>query len=130
MRSVIIAATILMLASFADAAHAEWCAVYRVGGTNCGFQTFQQCMATVAGIGGFCNGSSSPSVRQSTRPQRTSTRTSNIIRQTRREHVRQTSAKPARQIASRQHSSHQTSSTRGAKFSPGDDDHVIPANPE
>jgi hypothetical protein len=34
----------------------RWCAQYsgRAGGTNCGFFTWQQCMATVSGIGGFC----------------------------------------------------------------------------
>ena len=35
-----------------------WCAVYGGrggGGTNCGFLTWQQCMDTVSGIGGFCN---------------------------------------------------------------------------
>jgi hypothetical protein len=35
-----------------------WCAVYGGrggGGTNCGFTTWEQCMATVSGIGGFCN---------------------------------------------------------------------------
>ena len=34
-----------------------WCAVYggRAGGaSNCGFSTWDQCMATVSGIGGFC----------------------------------------------------------------------------
>jgi hypothetical protein len=35
-----------------------WCAYYsggdNGGGTNCGFTTFEQCMATVSGIGGFC----------------------------------------------------------------------------
>ena len=34
-----------------------WCAVYsgRAGGaSNCGFSTWNQCMATVSGIGGFC----------------------------------------------------------------------------
>ena len=34
-----------------------WCAVYggRSGGaSNCGFLTWQQCVATVSGIGGFC----------------------------------------------------------------------------
>ena len=34
-----------------------WCAVYGgswSGTSNCGFKTFQQCMATVGGIGGFC----------------------------------------------------------------------------
>ena len=35
-----------------------WCAVYggRDGGSqNCGFWTYQQCMATVLGTGGYCN---------------------------------------------------------------------------
>jgi hypothetical protein len=34
-----------------------WCAVYsgRMGGaSNCGFSNRNQCMATVSGIGGFC----------------------------------------------------------------------------
>ena len=35
-----------------------WCAVYSGrdggGGTNCGFTSYQQCMATVSGVGGFC----------------------------------------------------------------------------
>jgi hypothetical protein len=36
-----------------------WCAYYSGGrhgggGTNCGFTTFQQCLDTVSGIGGFC----------------------------------------------------------------------------
>jgi hypothetical protein len=35
-----------------------WCAYYSSGGgggTNCGFTTFEQCLATVSGIGGFCD---------------------------------------------------------------------------
>ena len=35
-----------------------WCAVYNFGGvgnaSNCGFLTFEQCRATVSGVGGFC----------------------------------------------------------------------------
>ena len=34
-----------------------FCAQYnggRGGGTNCGFWTWQQCMATVSGVGGYC----------------------------------------------------------------------------
>jgi hypothetical protein len=38
---------------------APWCAQYsgggRGGGTNCGFYSFEQCMQTVRGIGGFCS---------------------------------------------------------------------------
>jgi len=39
----------------AEAQNYPWCAQYSgLGGTNCGFTTIQQCMATVSGIGGFC----------------------------------------------------------------------------
>lgn len=34
-----------------------WCANYDsrgFGGQNCGFSTWNQCMATVSGVGGFC----------------------------------------------------------------------------
>jgi uncharacterized protein DUF3551 len=34
-----------------------WCAQYGGddgGGTNCGFTTYQQCQATISGIGGSC----------------------------------------------------------------------------
>ena len=47
--------------SIGTPAHAQnypWCALYSGralgGATNCGFTTFQQCLATVSGIGGFC----------------------------------------------------------------------------
>ncbi len=40
----------------AEAQNYPWCAQYsRGGGQNCGFTTFQQCLDTVRGIGGFCN---------------------------------------------------------------------------
>jgi Protein of unknown function (DUF3551) len=45
--------------SHAEAANYPWCAYYGGfgggGGTNCGFTTFQQCLADVSGIGGFCD---------------------------------------------------------------------------
>jgi Protein of unknown function (DUF3551) len=45
-------------ASRAEAQNYPWCAYYGGdadgGGTNCGFTTFQQCLDTVSGIGGFC----------------------------------------------------------------------------
>ena len=32
-----------------------WCAIYaKDGDTHCFFTSYQQCMATVSGIGGFC----------------------------------------------------------------------------
>lgn len=43
----------------AQAQNYPWCANYGSpsgdGGTNCGFTTFQQCQATVSGIGGSCD---------------------------------------------------------------------------
>jgi Protein of unknown function (DUF3551) len=43
----------------AEAQNYPWCAYYSDGGdgggTNCGFTTFQQCLDTVSGIGGFCD---------------------------------------------------------------------------
>jgi tetratricopeptide (TPR) repeat protein len=52
--SLIIAAT-FALATPAAAKEPGWCAEYRNGGNNCGFYTHEQCMASVSGIGGFCN---------------------------------------------------------------------------
>jgi hypothetical protein len=41
-----------------DAAHAQnypWCSNFHDGaGTNCGFSTYEQCMATARGSGGYC----------------------------------------------------------------------------
>jgi len=39
-----------------EAQNYPWCAHLGTGfeSTNCGFTTFQQCMDTVSGIGGFC----------------------------------------------------------------------------
>ena len=44
----------------ASAQNYPWCAYYGGGdigggGTNCGFTTFEQCMATLSGMGGFCD---------------------------------------------------------------------------
>jgi Protein of unknown function (DUF3551) len=52
--------TIACISATATPARAEieypWCAVYNMkgGGTNCGFSTFDQCRATISGIGGSC----------------------------------------------------------------------------
>jgi hypothetical protein len=39
-------------------ADAPWCAYYNGaqfgGASNCGFYTYQQCLATISGIGGWC----------------------------------------------------------------------------
>ena len=45
------------LAASAEAQNYPWCAQYgggMGGAMNCGFTTFQQCQATVSGVGGFC----------------------------------------------------------------------------
>jgi Protein of unknown function (DUF3551) len=33
---------------------AAWCAFYSPSTYNCGFHTYQQCLATVRGAGGWC----------------------------------------------------------------------------
>jgi hypothetical protein len=41
--------------STAGARAGSWCAHYGgMGGTNCGFQSFEQCQAAISGTGGFC----------------------------------------------------------------------------
>jgi hypothetical protein len=47
---------VLITAGSAGAQNYPWCAQYnlRGGATNCGFVSYAQCMATVSGIGGFC----------------------------------------------------------------------------
>jgi hypothetical protein len=54
-----IAAGTAAVGSPAAAQNYPWCAYYgggnMGGGTNCGFTTFEQCMAALSGNGGFCN---------------------------------------------------------------------------
>ena len=53
--AVIVAA--LSLAAHATPAQAReypWCARYDWTTSNCGFVSFQQCLATISGIGGRC----------------------------------------------------------------------------
>jgi hypothetical protein len=50
-----IALVALSLDAPAIAKEPAWCAAYRNGSNNCGFYTYEQCMATISGIGGFCN---------------------------------------------------------------------------
>jgi hypothetical protein len=62
MRSFVFALLVLSataaIGTPAEAANYPWCAYYGAtiggGGTNCGFTSFQQCLATVSGIGGYC----------------------------------------------------------------------------
>jgi hypothetical protein len=64
MKALLFATTCLAAAAAfgtrAEAQNYPWCAEYGGGdmgggGTNCGFATFEQCMATLSGMGGFCN---------------------------------------------------------------------------
>lgn len=36
------------------AAQQRWCAWYDAYTYNCGFRTFEQCLATISGAGGYC----------------------------------------------------------------------------
>jgi len=57
--AAILALTVAAIAFSARDAQAQgkywpWCAYYDAWSYNCGFATFQQCMATISGAGGFC----------------------------------------------------------------------------
>jgi uncharacterized protein DUF3551 len=49
-------AMVTMANAPAAAIEYPWCADYnlRGGATNCGFMTWEQCRATVSGVGGYC----------------------------------------------------------------------------
>jgi hypothetical protein len=55
----------LALACIGEARAGAWCAWYDPYTYNCGFNTFQQCQATVLGAGGYCarNVNESPPAR-------------------------------------------------------------------
>jgi hypothetical protein len=55
MRSLLVLSAIAAttLAAAVEAQNYPWCAVYKGGAMNCGFTTFQQCLATVSEAG-FC----------------------------------------------------------------------------
>ena len=56
MRTIPMTFATLLLSTLGALADGTWCAEYKgaAGGTNCGFYSFEQCQATVSGIGGFC----------------------------------------------------------------------------
>jgi hypothetical protein len=49
---------LIVTAAIGTQAHADgpWCAYYSAPfyATNCGFHTYEQCLATVSGVGGYC----------------------------------------------------------------------------
>jgi hypothetical protein len=56
-RSILLFAVLLVPALTGTAAEAReypWCARYDWTTRNCGFVSFQQCLATISGIGGRC----------------------------------------------------------------------------
>lgn len=60
-------AAIVCIENPAKAQNGTWCAYYNTGdggSRNCGFATFEQCLATVRGIGGNCSPSPYPSSPQ------------------------------------------------------------------
>jgi Protein of unknown function (DUF3551) len=71
-------AAIVSIEKPARAQNGAWCAYYDTGdggSRNCGFATFEQCLATVRGIGGNCGPSPYPSSPEtlSRRPRRQTT---------------------------------------------------------
>jgi hypothetical protein len=56
--ATMLAAPVLLMPKAGHAEPYKWCAVYsggRGGGArNCGFVSWEQCMQTVRGMGGFC----------------------------------------------------------------------------
>jgi hydrogenase/urease accessory protein HupE len=49
-----VAALIYGCAAGQAEAQDQWCAYYDAYTYNCGFRTFEQCLATVSGAGGVC----------------------------------------------------------------------------
>jgi hypothetical protein len=59
----------------AQAQNYPWCADYAgFGSQNCGYITFQQCLAALSGTGGFCNANTQYISPAEPRPRVTSTR--------------------------------------------------------
>jgi hypothetical protein len=58
MRVVFLVLSVLVLTAGierrAEAQNYPWCANYSKGCMSCSFVSFEQCMADVSGIGGFC----------------------------------------------------------------------------
>lgn len=52
--AVALAAATAAISTDAKAQDYPWCANYTKGSESCSFVTFDQCMADVSGIGGFC----------------------------------------------------------------------------
>ena len=57
MNKVIGGALLLLLVGWtgSNANAAAWCANYDISTRNCGFHTYEQCLATIRGAGGWCS---------------------------------------------------------------------------
>jgi Protein of unknown function (DUF3551) len=65
----------------AEAQNYPWCADYAgFGSQNCGFSTFQQCLAALSGNGGFCNANTQCLPQTCLRPETASTRDRSVSR--------------------------------------------------
>ena len=64
----------LSLSTTGVRADGTWCAHYGTGleGMNCGFYSFEQCRATVSGVGGFCQANLSSAYAAARQPRRRS----------------------------------------------------------
>jgi tetratricopeptide (TPR) repeat protein len=131
-RHLVLGMSVLVAALAADsnrAAQASWCAAYRSGANNCGFQTIEQCRATVSGIGGSCVPNYSDPQPAARRAPTASERADRPVRNTR------TRTKPAHQEPTRQAIRPRPTpppapAEKTPTFASGDDDHIIPAEPE
>lgn len=57
MRTIVLVVAAWAALSFTSThvrADGAWCSYYVQGGTNCGFHSYEQCMANISGIGGSC----------------------------------------------------------------------------
>ena len=70
--------SIVGIGTRAEAQNYPWCAQYSAGGDgmNCGFTSFQQCLADISGIGGFCIQNNTYQPPQVPRPRARRTRSS------------------------------------------------------
>ena len=56
MRTIVVVtialAAMSLTSTFANAG--TWCGTYKLGSTSCGYSSSEECLATVRGLGGFC----------------------------------------------------------------------------
>jgi hypothetical protein len=71
MRLLLILCAVALLGGTAKAQNYPWCAMYNVGdeAVNCGFDSFEQCMESVRGMGGYCKANNTYKPPQPESPQ-------------------------------------------------------------